>query len=84
MAIDTVHHRLFSGCHIGGMAVSDYQAGKVVATVPIRQGVDGAGYDPASGDAFASNAGGSLTVIHQDSPDQRRTAAAGNERTEAG
>jgi len=56
----------------------------VVATVPIGQGVDGAGYDPASGDAFASNAGGSLTVIHQDSPDQRRTAAAGNERTEAG
>jgi len=51
---------------------------------PIGRGVDGAGYDPASGDAFASNAGGSLTVIHQDSPDQRRTAAAGNERTEAG
>jgi len=46
--------------------------------------VDGAGYDPASADAFASNADGSLTVIHQDSPDQRRTAAAGNERTEAG
>jgi hypothetical protein len=84
MAIDTAHHRLFSGCHSGGMAVSDYQAGTVVATVPIGQGVDGAGYDPASGDAFASNADGSLTVIQQDSPDQRRTAAAGNERTEAG
>ena len=25
---------------------------------------------PASGDAFASNADGTLTVIHQDSPDQ--------------
>jgi hypothetical protein len=33
-------------------------------------GVDGAGFDPASGDAFASNADGTLTVIHQDSPDQ--------------
>src|SRR5579862_4118461 len=32
MAIDTVHHRLFSGCRSGVMAVSDYQAGKVVAT----------------------------------------------------
>jgi DNA-binding beta-propeller fold protein YncE len=52
------------------MAVSDYQAGKVVATVPIGSGVDGAGYDPASGDAFASNADGTLTVIHQDAPDQ--------------
>ena len=72
MAIDTAHHRLFSGCRSGVMAVSDYQAGKVVATLPIGTGVDGAGFDAASGDAFASNANGSLTVIHQDSPDQYR------------
>jgi DNA-binding beta-propeller fold protein YncE len=74
MAIDTVHRRLFSGCRSGVMAVSDYQAGKVVATVPIGTGVDGAGYDPSSGDAFASNADGTLTVIHQDSPDTYRVA----------
>jgi DNA-binding beta-propeller fold protein YncE len=72
MAIDTAHHRLFSGCRSGVMAVSDYQAGKVVATVPIGAGVDGAGYDAASGNAFASNADGTLTVIHQDAPDQYR------------
>jgi DNA-binding beta-propeller fold protein YncE len=70
MAIDTGHHRLFSGCRSGVMAVSDYQAGKVVATVPIGMGVDGAGYDAASGNAFASNADGTFTVIHQDTPDQ--------------
>ncbi len=70
MAVDTAHHRLFSGCRSGVMAVSDYQAGKVVATLPIGNGVDGAGYDAASGNAFASNANGTLTVIHQDSPDQ--------------
>jgi DNA-binding beta-propeller fold protein YncE len=70
MAIDTARHRLFSGCRSGVMAVSDYQAGKVVATVPIGTGVDGAGFDAASGNAFASNADGTLTVIHQDSPDQ--------------
>ena len=70
MAIDTAHHRLFSGCRSGVMAVSDYQAGKVVATVPIGTGVDGAGFDAASGNAFASNADGTLTVIHQDTPDQ--------------
>src|SRR6266576_1097897 len=70
MALDTAHRRLFSGCRSGLMAVSDYQAGKVVATLPIGTGTDGAGYDPASGDAFASNADGTLTVIHQDSPDQ--------------
>ena len=56
------------------MAISDYQVGKVVATVPIGSGVDGAGFDPASGDAFASNADGTLTVIHQDDPDHYRVA----------
>jgi DNA-binding beta-propeller fold protein YncE len=70
MALDTAHHRAFSGCRSGVMAVSDYQSGKVVATIPIGMGVDGAGFDPASGNAFASNADGTLTVIHQDSPDQ--------------
>jgi outer membrane protein assembly factor BamB len=72
MAIDIAHHRLFSGCRSGVMAISDYQAGKVVATVPIGAGVDGAGFDAASGNAFASNADGTLTVIHQDAPDQYR------------
>ena len=70
MAIDTVHHRLFSGCRSGVMAISDYQAGTVVASVPIGTGVDGAGFDPSSGDAFAANADGTLTVIHQDAPDR--------------
>src|SRR3984893_17659736 len=69
MAIDTVHHRLFSGCRSGVMAVSDAQAGKIVATLPIGAGVDGAGFDAASGNAFAANADGTLTVIHQDTPD---------------
>jgi DNA-binding beta-propeller fold protein YncE len=69
MAIDTKNHRLFSGCRSGVMAVSDYVAGKIVATVPIGAGTDGAGFDPSTGDAFASNADGTLTVIHQDTPD---------------
>ena len=72
MAIDTARKRLFSGCRSGVLAVSDYQNGKLVTTLPIGMGVDGAGYDPASGDVFASNADGTLTVIHQDSPDEYR------------
>src|SRR5438093_9304585 len=70
MAIDTAHHRLFSGCRNGVLAVSDYQTGRVVATAPIGAGVDGAAFDPATGDVFAANADGTLTVIHEDSPDQ--------------
>jgi outer membrane protein assembly factor BamB len=70
MAVDTVHKRLFSGCRSGVLAVSDYQGGTLVTTIPIGAGVDGAGYDAASSDVFASNADGTLTVIHQDSADQ--------------
>jgi hypothetical protein len=72
MAVDTQHGRIFSGCRSGVMAVSDVKAGKVVATVPIGMGVDGAGYDPSTGDAFASAADGTLTVIHEDAPDRYR------------
>lgn len=71
MAIDMKNHRLFSGCRSGVAAVSDIAAGKViVATLPIGAGNDGAAYDPASGDAFFSNVDGTLTVVHQDSPDK--------------
>ena len=72
MTLDTAHRRLFSGCRSGVMAISDYQTGKTVTTVPIGMGVDGAGYDPGSQNAFASNADGTLTVIHQDAPDRYR------------
>jgi len=48
----------------------DYKSGKVVATAPIEMGVDGSGYDPATGDVFTSNGEGTLTVIHEDSPDR--------------
>jgi outer membrane protein assembly factor BamB len=74
MAIDSAHHRVFSGCRSGVMAISDYEAGKIVTTLPIGSGVDGAGFDPAFGNVFASNADGTLTVIHQDSADQYHVA----------
>jgi DNA-binding beta-propeller fold protein YncE len=70
MAIDTKNHRLFSGCRSGVLAVSDYASGKIVATVPIGMGVDGTAFDASTGDVFASGADGTLTVIHQDSPDK--------------
>ena len=69
MAIDTRHRRLFSGCRSGEMAISDYRSGRVITTLPIGRGVDGAGYDPVMRDAYASNGDGTLTVIHQDTPD---------------
>jgi DNA-binding beta-propeller fold protein YncE len=68
MAIDQKHHRLFSGCHNKVMAVTDAESGKVIATVPIGQGVDANGFDPGTELAFSSNGDGTLTVVHEDAP----------------
>jgi len=70
LAIDRVHHRLFSGCRNGTMGISDAEGGKLVTTVPIGRGVDACRFDEGSGLAFASNGDGTLTVIHEDSPDK--------------
>jgi DNA-binding beta-propeller fold protein YncE len=73
LAIDREHHRLFSGCNEPKpvMAIADYTAGKFIAAIPIGPGVDAAGFDPGTGYAFASSGGdGTLTVVHEDSPDK--------------
>ena len=70
MAIDTRSERLFVGCRSGVLAVVDYNKGAVVTTLPIGQGVDGAGWDARRRDIYASNGDGTLTVIHQDSPNK--------------
>ncbi|MGC1935097.1 MAG: hypothetical protein WA681_08760 [Candidatus Acidiferrales bacterium] len=69
LAIDAKNRRLFSGCHNKLMVVMDADSGKVVASVPIGQGVDATRFDPGTGYAFSSNGDGTLTVIHEDSPD---------------
>jgi DNA-binding beta-propeller fold protein YncE len=69
MAIDTRHNRLFSGCRSGVLAVSDYRNGRLVTTVPIGRGADGAGYDPTTRRVYTSNGDGTLSVIHQDDAD---------------
>jgi len=71
LAIDREHKRLFSGCGNKVMAISDLEAGKVIATMPIGEGVDGDGFDPEYGVAFASNGGsGTLTVVRELAPDK--------------
>jgi DNA-binding beta-propeller fold protein YncE len=70
MAIDVTRQRLFAGCHNGMIAVVDYNNGKVVASVPIGQGVDANQFDPGTGLVFASCGDGTITVAHQDSADK--------------
>jgi YVTN family beta-propeller protein len=69
LAIDRKNHILFSGCRATKvMAISDAKAGKLMTTVPIGAGVDANAFDPGTNLAFSSNADGTLTVVHEDSP----------------
>jgi DNA-binding beta-propeller fold protein YncE len=73
LAIDRKNRRLFSVCDNQLMVVMDADTGKVIATPGVGAGTDASLFDPDTGNAFAS-AGGSatLTVIHEDSPQQFR------------
>ncbi|HEU4618914.1 MAG TPA: YncE family protein [Gammaproteobacteria bacterium] len=69
IAIDAAHHVLFSVCRNRIMAMSDTVSGKVVGSVAIGAGADGARYDAETGLAFASTGGdGAVTVVHEDGP----------------
>ena len=68
MAIDRAHGRLFVGCANKMMAVVDASTGKVIATVPIGEGVDANAFDPGTSLAFSSNGDGTLTVVREKTP----------------
>ena len=64
IAMDTKNRKLFSVCGNRIMVISDPDTGKVVTTVPIGAGADGAEFDPASGLVFSPNGGdGTLTIV---------------------
>jgi len=65
MAFDAKSRRLMSVCANRVMAISDPDAGKVVTTVAIGAGSDGAAFDPGTGYGFSSNGDGTLTVVQQ-------------------
>jgi YVTN family beta-propeller protein len=76
LAIDAANHRLFSVCEDQLMVVTDSLTGKQVFRVTIGRGPDAAAFDSERGFVFSSNGiDGTLTVIHQDTPDQYRVIA---------
>ncbi|MGB8914702.1 MAG: YncE family protein [Candidatus Sulfotelmatobacter sp.] len=70
MAMDRQDRRLFLGCRNKDMAVMNADTGHVITTLPIGDHVDATAFDPASGLIFNSNGEGTITVIHEDSPDK--------------
>jgi YVTN family beta-propeller protein len=75
LAADWKSRRLFAGCDNKLMAVISADDGKVVATVPIGDGVDANAFDPELNLAFASTGDGNLTIAHEDGPDKYTTVA---------
>jgi DNA-binding beta-propeller fold protein YncE len=73
LAMDRKNRRLFSACDNQKMIVMNADTGKVVASLRTGAGTDGAGFDPETMNAFAPAGGaGTLTIIHEDSPDSFR------------
>jgi DNA-binding beta-propeller fold protein YncE len=70
LALDAEHQRLFLGCGNKLMVMMDSTNGKVVASVPIGQGVDATKFDPGTQLAFCSCGDGTVTIAHEDSPDK--------------
>jgi len=70
MALDNENHRLFAVCGNKLMVVLDALSGKVITTLPIGDGCDGAAFDPAMKRAYSSNGEGTMTVVQEINPDQ--------------
>jgi len=70
MAMDRPNRRLFLGCRSKVMAVVNADTGQVITTLPIGDHVDATAFDPETKLIFNSNGEGTITVVHQDSPDK--------------
>lgn len=69
LSIDRINHRLFSSCE-KLLIVMDSKSGKIVSKVPIGDGCDGDAFDETTKNIYTSNGEGTLTVIHQVTPDK--------------
>ncbi len=75
IAYDRKTDRIFSGCSKTSTVV-DAKTGKVVATITNGDRVDALGWDPGQKLIYIPNgAEGTVTVVHQDSPDKYTVVA---------
>lgn len=68
MAMDIKHKRLFIGCRNKMTVVMNASNGKVIQTLPIGEHVDGTAFDPETKTVLNTCGDGTLSVIHEDSP----------------
>jgi DNA-binding beta-propeller fold protein YncE len=69
LAFDVKNHVLFAACHEPQvMVILSSVDGKIITSLPIGNGVDGAVFNPETKEAFSSQRDGTLTVIKENSP----------------
>ncbi|MGO8705709.1 MAG: YncE family protein [Candidatus Brocadiia bacterium] len=69
LGLDAKNHILFAMCHEPATCVvMSAVDGKVLTTLPIGEGTDGGGFNPATMEAFSSQGDGTLTIIKENSP----------------
>ncbi|MEO5798520.1 MAG: WD40 repeat domain-containing protein [Gemmatimonadales bacterium] len=74
IAYDRKSDRIFSGCSKTSVVV-DAKSGKVVAQIANGDGVDALGWDPSEKLIYIPGGDGTLTIVHQDSPDKYTVVA---------
>jgi DNA-binding beta-propeller fold protein YncE len=69
LAMDVKNNILFAACrNPQNMVILNAADGKVITTLPIGQGTDGAAFNPSTMEAFSSQGDGTLTIVKENSP----------------
>jgi DNA-binding beta-propeller fold protein YncE len=69
LALDVKNNILFAACrNPQNMVILNAADGKILDTLPIGQGTDGAGFNPNTMEAFSSQGDGTLTIVKENSP----------------
>ncbi len=69
LALDVKNNILFAACRSPRtMVILSATDGKILETLPIGQGTDGAAFNPNTMEAFSSQGDGTLTIIKENSP----------------
>ena len=69
LALDAKNHILFAACHDPAvMVILNANDGKIITTLPIEAGTDGAEFNPNTMEAYSSQGNGTVTVIKENSP----------------
>ena len=78
LALDAKNHVLFAACASSGnpsaqpaqpmMVILSAKNGKIITTLPLAGGSDGAVFNPSTMEAFSTHGNGTLTIVKENSP----------------